>query len=100
MSPHLLSLLRSDLSFTSAGVKVSSKVSSWLFVVNAIGMRSGDRTCSVSGLRHVRRKACEFGVRASSNCETCLVSLVGRVVSVIVLPGSPGRLRNPYGVGV
>ena len=76
------------MSFASAGVYVASSVSSWVFVANAIGMRSGDRTCSASGLRHVWRTACEFGVRVSSSCEIFLVSLVGRVVRGIVPSGS------------
>ena len=73
----------------SAGVYVASSVSSWVFVVNATGMRSGDRPCSASGRRHIRRTAWEFGVRVSSSCEICLVSLVGRVASGIALFGSP-----------
>jgi len=78
------------LSFAPAGVYVASSVSSWVFVVNAIGMRSGDRTSSASGLRHVWRTAYELGVLISSSCEICLVSLVGRVVRGIVPSGSLG----------
>ena len=76
------------MSFAPAGVYVASSLSSWAFVVNAIGMRSGNRTCSASGLRHVWRTACSLGGRVSSSCEICLMSLVGRVIRGIVPSGS------------
>ena len=72
------------MSFAPAGVYVASSLSSWAFVVNAIGMRSGNRTCSASGLRHAWRTACSLGVCVFSSCEIFLVSLVGRVVRGIV----------------
>jgi len=87
------------LSFASIGVKVAS-VGSWVFEVNAIGIRSGDRTCSLSGLRNVWRTACQFGVRASRGFETCLVSFAGRVVSVIVPYSGLGRYGILLEVGV